>query len=412
MGMGPITLFDKSFLQSLSVDESVWFDHFFLLNVCPIFYLETLADLDKSVRPGRTPQQEVEIIADKCPDNGTPNVFHGELCLADLTGNQIPLDGRIPLAGGRLVNSQGERSAVFDEPPEAIAFSRWRNADFQDAEQLFAKEWRRRINSFSLDTVKKLFRRIGFKQKQCKTLEEAKNIAEAIVAGQYESFHPVNLAALFFQLTSRQKQMLWSSWKRLGHSSLYKYSPYAAYVLEVELFYHLAVAADLISPRSRIDITYLFYLPFSMIFVSSDRLHQKCAPLFLRQTQEFVWGQDLKEDLRLLNIFYMHYPETEREKGIMAFAGRPPGSGDFLVTQLWDRHLLSTWRENGKRKFPDDPNKTKTIIEKIKKTAEAPPLSAEEVNFDPSKTDSLIQTKKVRKKKGSWWQLPKNLEGS
>lgn len=66
--MGPITLFDKSFLQSLSVDESVWFDHFFTTNICPLFYVETLADLHKEVRPGRTPEQEVGIIADKFPE--------------------------------------------------------------------------------------------------------------------------------------------------------------------------------------------------------------------------------------------------------------------------------------------------------------------------------------------------------
>ena len=27
---GPITLFDKCFIQSLTVDESVWFDQFFI----------------------------------------------------------------------------------------------------------------------------------------------------------------------------------------------------------------------------------------------------------------------------------------------------------------------------------------------------------------------------------------------
>ncbi len=65
--MGPITLFDKSFLQSLSLDESVWFDHFFPTNLCPLFYVETLADLDKAVRSGRTPEQEVGIIASVHP---------------------------------------------------------------------------------------------------------------------------------------------------------------------------------------------------------------------------------------------------------------------------------------------------------------------------------------------------------
>jgi hypothetical protein len=56
MGMGPITIFDKSALQSLSMDESVWLDAFFLVNIVPLFYVETLADLEKEVAEG-SPQR-------------------------------------------------------------------------------------------------------------------------------------------------------------------------------------------------------------------------------------------------------------------------------------------------------------------------------------------------------------------
>jgi hypothetical protein len=45
--MGPTALFDKSFLQAISVDEAVWFDRFFSAVICPIFFIETLADLAK-----------------------------------------------------------------------------------------------------------------------------------------------------------------------------------------------------------------------------------------------------------------------------------------------------------------------------------------------------------------------------
>ena len=31
--MGPIALFDKSFLQALNIDESVWLDHYFMRNI-------------------------------------------------------------------------------------------------------------------------------------------------------------------------------------------------------------------------------------------------------------------------------------------------------------------------------------------------------------------------------------------
>lgn len=42
--MGPITLFDKSFLQSLSTDESVWFDNFFYPVIAPLFCRDNSGD--------------------------------------------------------------------------------------------------------------------------------------------------------------------------------------------------------------------------------------------------------------------------------------------------------------------------------------------------------------------------------
>jgi hypothetical protein len=85
--MGPIALFDKSFLQSLSLDEAVFFDHFFLPVICPLFYVETLADLEKQVREGQTPEQEVGIIADKVPEmSGYPCAYHLDLGAATLFG--------------------------------------------------------------------------------------------------------------------------------------------------------------------------------------------------------------------------------------------------------------------------------------------------------------------------------------
>ena len=65
--MGPITLFDKSFLQSLSADEALWFDHFSLPVVCPVFYIETLADLAK-VATKKTAEEVVTDIARKFPE--------------------------------------------------------------------------------------------------------------------------------------------------------------------------------------------------------------------------------------------------------------------------------------------------------------------------------------------------------
>lgn len=40
-------IFDKSFLQSLSVDESVILDQMFSCVITPLFFVETMADLTK-----------------------------------------------------------------------------------------------------------------------------------------------------------------------------------------------------------------------------------------------------------------------------------------------------------------------------------------------------------------------------
>lgn len=129
----------------------MWFDNFFLANVCPLFYVETLADLEKSVRQGRTPEQEVGLIADKFPEmHGSPNVYHVELCLQNLTERSISLNGQIPLAGGRPVKVNGKTRVMFELSPEAEAFNRWQRHEFIDIERLHAKAWRETVSNLDL----------------------------------------------------------------------------------------------------------------------------------------------------------------------------------------------------------------------------------------------------------------------
>src|SRR5471030_3269199 len=132
--MGPVALFDKSFLQSLSVDESVWFDHFFLPVICPLFFVETLADLSKPERgsASKSPEDVVRIIADKAPVmSGAPCVHHSKLCIANLLGFEAPHLGQIPVAGGRPVRgADGKPGVVVERSPEAEAFSRWQRGQF------------------------------------------------------------------------------------------------------------------------------------------------------------------------------------------------------------------------------------------------------------------------------------------
>jgi hypothetical protein len=64
MGIGPILMFDKSFLQSLSADEVRELDHHFILVTNPVLEMEILADLkhpDQSVIDRKT----IQVLAKK-----------------------------------------------------------------------------------------------------------------------------------------------------------------------------------------------------------------------------------------------------------------------------------------------------------------------------------------------------------
>ena len=53
MSTGPITIFDKSALQSLSLDEAALFGQFYRAVITPLFFVEALADLERRSLRGR-----------------------------------------------------------------------------------------------------------------------------------------------------------------------------------------------------------------------------------------------------------------------------------------------------------------------------------------------------------------------
>lgn len=104
-------------------------------------------------------------------------------------------------------------------------------------------------------------------------------------------------------------------WKSMGGPALPDFAPYTAHVMTVDLFFNLAVGSDLIGrerPSNKVDLAYFYYLPFCMLFVSNDRLHERCAPCFLTKRQAFVSGRELKTDTDLAKL-YAHYSALPEE---------------------------------------------------------------------------------------------------
>lgn len=410
--MGPITLFDKSFLQSLTDDESVWFGHYFMPVVCPLFYVETLADLDKDVGERRTPENEVSIIARKFPEQSAcPCSHHGSLAIGELLGHGVPMNGQIPMSGGRAVQSAGKVGVLYEGSLEAEAFARWQQGRFSDIERGMARKWREGLHAIDLESIAKTLREIGLDARTCKSLAAARELAQSVVAGREKHFQRMELAINLLKIPREYHQAIVERWSSIGYPPLIEYAPYVAHVVSVELFFQFALAAHQIGTErasNRIDIAYLHYLPFCMMFVSNDKLHRRCAPHFLRDDQEFVWGPDLKNDLARINEHFMAFPDSEKERGIMAFAGRAPDIEGSVTRRLRSQFMSPGFDDQPEiEPPPKDDARTREILSMTKKWQDAPDAEVPQQFSDEPEMISVARS--VHKKKGSWWQLSKDL---
>ena len=194
-----------------------------------------------------------------------------------------------------------------------------------------------------------------------------------------------------------------------GLPNLSTYAPYAAHVLTVDYFFRLALASGLISKKRAsnwVDVSYLFYLPFCSLFVSSDRLHKKTAPLFLNENQQFVWGPDLKEGLQEMKSYYGAYSEKIDKEGLIKFASNPPKEGDFFVSKLWDRHVPN-WRLGSNFGIIDSGEAKKALGSKLRKRFEGE--IGDNALLENRPPDFLTINRQVSEFRGSWRQVPKDI---
>lgn len=408
--MGPITVFDKSALQSLSIDESVWFDQFLSGNITPLFYVETLADLEKLVREGQTPEGVVGGIAVKTPLEAMPNIYHRDIFLAELVGNEVELR-HVPIVAGGVprLSPDGKTAIHFDEFPEQEALSRWRNEEFMELERSAAKEWRRQLASQDSDIVIAKLKNILPAGHRINSLESLKDFIDKFC--ETDSAHVLSLILDILEVPNYVRQQAMARWNATGRPVLSKFLPYTLHVFKVDLLYYLGIYRGFISGErksNKADMAYLYYLPFCMVFLSDDKLHAKTVPLFLDGYQSYVSGKELKQSLGELNEHYKKLPDEIKEKGVIQFCVYPPSNLDNVVTRLWDKHMRPDWRvlaldQESRLLDPEywsEPRKSAKDI--IKNVDESIPLTGNNARLTTDKADQIFIKRVIPSRRGSW----------
>ncbi len=188
----------------------------------------------------------------------------------------------------------------------------------------------------------------------------------------------------------------------LGFPPMAAFAPYAAYVFVVNLMLALGMSTKWISAKPQnnvVDASYLYYLPFCMVFASGDKLHARLVPHLKRDDQEFVWGPDLRAALRELRAYYVARHVELGAAGPEAFPFAPPTDLDNLVTRLWDQ-FLPGWRERHQRK-PGDVPEAPDVLTRMQGDGEEIPESEW-----PAEPDFVVVKKRVPPQRGRWRIAP------
>lgn len=411
MAFGPTIIFDKSSLESLNLNEAVFLDNFYRSNITPLFVVECLADLEKQLRQGGAPEQHVRSLATRTPVvQSYANVHHRALLDSELRGN-FRLDGleRPVLGHQRWVQLEGKAGLRLDRSPEEEALSRWCRCEFLDLERQIAKKWRREVLAVDHATLVKSFEGTLGAWRSPQSLEDARCLTDTIV----DNVAPARLLRFGTGLLglSELTDAALQSWEQKRRPQLRTHAPFFVHVLSLNIFFALVLPTQLlrnVKQSHRVDLAYMYYLPFCSVFTSKDRFHAQVAPLFISAHQTFVEGHSLKEDLAKLNEHYSALPPEVTEQGLWAFAMKPPDNGAFLVTRLWDKYLPD-WR-NLPPGCPDPSNpSTKAALELTTSIAGAQPLEGPPEAGDPA---FVTITRRVPQRRGKWRILPQGVEGN
>jgi hypothetical protein len=295
--------------------------------------------------------------------------------------------------------ANGKSGVVFENSPEADAFARWQRGQFHEIERDIASNWRAMLSELNLQEIAQRIRSLGITPQTCRSVEEAYGRAAALVYSRNDLEQQIGLLFSCIHVPQHFRVKIVHRWRQAGFPPLAEYASYAAHVLKVEVFFQIALAANLISAErssNRADIAYLFYLPFCRIFVSGDKLHRLCVPVFLRKEQDFIWAPDLKNDLARINRELMATTtELERQEGLHKLAPRPPGDSSNLIVSLWEKYVPSSGKE-----LPMSPEAERNLAEFLKSFAKAP-TDPDVAGIPSDELQSITIERRVPARKGS-----------
>ncbi len=372
--MGPIILLDKSALQSLSQREIGFLTKHYYVNISPVIIYEILGDLSKFENDQERSNSEVAKLARKVsPFDSMINTNSERLIVGNLLGADVEMDGRIIISGANpIVDSRGKKGLFIDEEPEREVLRQWQRGLFSENEEVRSKHWRMMSKSLDLEDFKKSFKKVNRNLPKLHSFSEVKSYIEETLAEGYQSFF-LDLLFNLIDMPKTLQRKVDSRWRYLKPSTLQEFAPYAHYYLKVILSFYVGLASDLIStrPTNRIDLEYLFYLPFCQVFSSGDTFLISFSRIFIENRQDVISSNDLKTDLKVIADEWDNLSDEEKKERSYDYGSYPLERQSSFTSMVWKKHMKPWKPGSGNRLLKMSEEEQHRLIEELRPMSEA-----------------------------------------
>jgi hypothetical protein len=257
--IGPLLIFDKSFLEMLNPDEVFELSMHFKFVGTPTLIGEIIADLKLEPSKRRVPSDVVRALSRKMQKvHGLQPANYRKLALANFYAHEISMIGQVPVdsAAPNVHVTEDGRGLLYDSTPEQTLWARWADGKFGTDDELTATTWRNGIDQVDLDSVATIW-----KPFTSRYFSSAKNQSELISA--IDLFLKDQAPAIQRQIlnmtldllkASGQDRRLAHAWMNIGEMRLVlEFAPYAASVTRLFLAFAHPMLLTFLSRKSKMQ---------------------------------------------------------------------------------------------------------------------------------------------------------------
>ena len=268
---------------------------------------EILADLKHPApRQGKLPEDLVRALARKLVSNhGVIQMHFRSLGLGEITGSlasPVTMNGQVIVDGAapNVLQTKDGQGTIYDGRQDWEMWKAWANGDFTQTDEYLASRWREQSAQIDLAAITTQWAEFCKQYlANARTISDVIERVDEVIAKPEEQATLLEMAFLFLDAPPLARGL----GIRLLQAGLIpdvrSWSPYSTSIARLGIIFCCCLTLKFITsrPTNVLDLQYLFYAPFGMVFVSHDRLHRDLWPATTTNAT-FVWGAELKADLQ------------------------------------------------------------------------------------------------------------------